>query len=75
MFLATYITKCIHIDDISAKHCTKPKAHSKSCITHTLLVTVLSSVKESVRVESSGSCSTETLIPVPQICEKQELKS
>ena len=73
-FLVTYITKCIHIDDISAKLCTKTIAHSKSCNTHTLLVTVLSLVKEAVRVESSGNCSTETLIFVPQICEEQQVK-
>ena len=59
---------------ISAKLCTKPIAHSKSYITHTLLVTVLSLVREAVRIESSGSCSGETLIPVPQVCEEQQVK-
>ena len=59
---------------LSAKSCTKPMAHSKSCITHRLFVTVLSLVREAVRIESSGSCSGETLIPVPQVCEEQQVK-
>ena len=75
-FLATHNPKVMPIEEmisISAKLCTKPIAHSKSCITHILFVTMLSLVREAVRVESSGS-SAETLISVPQVCEKQQVK-
>ena len=60
---------------ISAKLCTKPIAHSKSCIPRTLLVTVLSLVRERQSQESRGCCCGETLIPIPipQVFEGQQV--
>ena len=54
LFLATHNTKCVYIEmmiSISARLSTKPRAHSKSCITCTLLITILRLVREAVKVQ------------------------
>ena len=54
LFLATHDKKCIHISvmiSIVAKLSIKSIAHSKSCITYILFVTMLSLVKATARVK------------------------